>query len=122
MHVRRLEDCAEFIAGDGSLLREFLHPEKVDVGIRYSLAHARVRRGERTKPHRLRTTEVYYILGGRGRMHIDSEVSEVAADCVVYIPPGSVQSIENAGTGDLAFLCIVDPAWREADEEILDSE
>ncbi len=119
MLIRRLRDCAEFIAGDGSVLRELLHPDKADIRIRYSLAHARVRPGGRTRAHRLKTTEVHYILDGRGRMHIDEQSAEVAADSAVYIPPGSVQRIENTGPGDLVFLCIVDPAWRKEDEEVI---
>ncbi|MBM4029718.1 MAG: cupin domain-containing protein [Planctomycetes bacterium] len=118
MLVQRLSDCGEFVAGDDSILRELLHPDKADLAIRYSLAHATVRPGEKTKPHRLRTSEVYYILAGRGRMHIDDQVSDVGADCAIYIPPGSTQCIENPGPADLAFLCIVDPAWRAQDEEV----
>ena len=108
------------MAGDGSILRELLHPEKADVAIRYSLAHARVEPGRRTKAHRLTTAEVYYILSGRGRMHIDTEATDVDAGCAIYIPPGSVQHIINTGKDDLIFLCIVDPAWREADEVIIE--
>ncbi len=119
MLIRRLRDCEEFRAADDSLLRELLHPDKMDFQARYSLAHATVRPGQRTQPHRLRTTEVYYILVGRGRMHIDEEAADVAGKCVIYIPPGSVQYIENTGTTDLVFLCIVDPAWRQEDEEII---
>jgi mannose-6-phosphate isomerase-like protein (cupin superfamily) len=120
MLIRRLKDCDEFVGGDDSILRELLHPDKADVNIRYSLAHATVRPGEKTKPHRLRTAEVYYILTGRGLMHIDDEVSQVSRDCAVYILPGSTQYIENIGAGDLVFLCIVDPAWRREDEEVMD--
>jgi len=119
MLIRRLSECEEFTAGDGSLLRELLHPDKSDVAIRYSLAHAKVGSGERTKPHRLMTAEVYYILSGRGRMHIDAESHDVDAGCAVYIPPGAAQYIENTGRNDLVFLCIVDPAWRQEDEEVL---
>ena len=115
-----LRDCEEFVAGDRSILRELLHPDKADLAIRYSLAHARVRPGEKTTPHRLRTGEVYYIIEGQGRMHIDAESSEVVAGSAVYIPPRSIQHIENTGTQDLVFLCIVDPAWRAQDEEVLD--
>jgi mannose-6-phosphate isomerase-like protein (cupin superfamily) len=43
----------------------------------------------------------------------------VAAGQAVYIPPLAVQSIENTGDGDLKFLCLVDPAWRPEEEEIL---
>jgi mannose-6-phosphate isomerase-like protein (cupin superfamily) len=119
MLIRRLRDCDEFIAGDGSILRELLHPAKGEIDIRYSLAHATVKPGEKTRPHRLKTTEVYYIIEGRGRMHIDDEVCEVSAGCAVYIPPGATQCIENIGPADLVFLCIVDPAWRAQDEDVL---
>lgn len=121
MLIRCVNDCEEFIAGDDSILRELLHPDKSNVEIRYSLAHAKVGPGRRTKAHRLKTTEVYYILQGHGRMHIDAEVAPVTAGCAVYIPSESVQYIENAGASDLIFLCIVDPAWRQADEEILNT-
>ena len=122
MWIRRLSDCEEFVGGDASILRELLHPDKADLRIRYSLAHATVRPGAKTRPHRLRAAEVYYILRGRGRMHIDNEVSTMRAHCAVYIPPGATQHIENTGPGDLIFLCIVDPAWRREDEEVLGGE
>jgi len=119
MFIRRLSDCEEFIAGDRSILRELLHPDKADLAIRYSLAHAIVKPGQKTTPHRLRTTEVYYILQGHGRMHIDAEVADAHPGCAIYIPPVATQFIENPGDSDLVFLCLVDPAWRTADEEIL---
>lgn len=121
MFIRRLKDCDEFIAGDNSILRELLHPDKADLRIRYSLAHATVKSGERTTPHRLRTAEVYYILQGQGRMHIDEEAAQVDIQSAIYIPPGSVQFIENTGAEDLVFLCLVDPAWRREDE-VIDQE
>jgi len=117
-----LRDCAEFVAGDDSILRELLHPDKMPVAVRYSLAHATVRPGTRTRRHRLKTAEVYYLLAGQARMHIDDETSQVGPGCAVYIPPGATQHIENTGPGDLVFLCIVDPAWRARDEEILDND
>lgn len=119
MLVRDVERCGEIVAGDGCRLRELLHPAKTDVQIGYSLAHARVEPGRATLPHRLKTSEVYYILTGQGMMHIDSEQSPVRAGQAVYIPPEAVQYIENFGQSPLEFLCIVDPAWRQEDEEIL---
>ncbi len=121
MFVKYLKDCQEFIAGDNSILRELLHPDKMDAHFRYSLAHAKVPIGEKTKPHRLRTSEVYYILSGNGLMHIDGESHEVGSECAVYIPPNAIQYIENSGNCDLEFLCIVDPAWRQSDEEVFNS-
>ena len=120
MFVKHLKDCRQFIAGDGSILRELLNPEKADLQIRYSLALAKVPAGQMTRPHRLKACEVYYITAGHGLMHIDDESLEVGPECAVYIPPRSTQCIENTGTCELNFLCIVDPAWRKEDEEILD--
>lgn len=121
MFLKNLKECEEVIAGDDSILRELLHPEKQDLQIRYSLAHAKVPPGQATKPHRLKTSEVYYIINGNGLMHIDKESFEVGPECAVYIPPEAMQYIENTSDSDLIFLCIVDPAWRKEDEEVFDS-
>ena len=121
MFLKHVKDSEEIIAGDDSILRELLHPEKEDLQIRYSLAHAKVTVGQATKPHRLKSSEVYYIVEGQGLMHIDKESFEVGPECAVYIPPNSMQYIENTSGSDLIFLCIVDPAWRKEDEEVFDS-
>ena len=52
-------------------------------------------------------------------MHIDREARAVAAGDTVYIPPGATQHIENTGSDELRFLCIVDPAWRPDCEELV---
>ena len=121
MFIRDLKDCEEFVAGDHSILRELLHPKKAPLKIRYSLASAKIIPGQTTRPHRLKTSEVYYILEGKGIMHIDAASAEVHPGCAVYIPPDSMQFIENVGSSDLKFLCIVDPAWRPEDEEVLET-
>jgi mannose-6-phosphate isomerase-like protein (cupin superfamily) len=120
MLVKHLRDCREFLAGDGSILRELLHPDKAALNIRYSLAHATVGPGQKTKPHRLESCEVYYVLYGEGMMYIDRETFAVGSGCTVYIPPRAIQYIQNTGDSDLRFLCIVDPAWRQDDEEVVD--
>jgi len=119
MFVRYLKDCPEFSAGDDSILRELLHPEKADLKIQYSLAHAKVPPGQSTRPHRLKSSEVYYILQGRGTMHIDNESANVSPNCAVYIPPNSTQYIENTGKTDLIFLCLVSPAWKKQNEKVM---
>jgi mannose-6-phosphate isomerase-like protein (cupin superfamily) len=121
MFLKHVNDCEEVIAGDDSILRELLHPEKTDLQIRYSLAHAKIPAGDTTRPHRLKNSEVYYIVAGHGLMHIDKESFEVGPECAVYIPPGAGQYIENISDSDLIFLCIVDPAWRKEDEEVFDN-
>lgn len=112
MLVRTLDDCAEFTAGDNTRLREILHPDKMLLDLRYSLAWARVEAGHTSYSHRLSVSEAYYILQGRGEMRIDGESRVVEPGDTVYIPPNATQCITALGPGDLAFLCIVDPAWQ----------
>ena len=119
MFIRQLKDCPEFVAGDACHLRELLNAKTDQRAYRYSLAHAIVKAGVRTKPHALKTSEIYYVLEGKGRMHVGDDSAEVEAGCVIDIPPHAVQWIENTGKADLIFICIVDPAWRPEDEKIL---
>lgn len=119
MFTRDAADVPPITAADGSELREILHPERDSATIGYSLAVAVVKPGQSTRPHKLTSSEAYYLLSGMGRMHVGDEAESVHAGNAVYIPAGSVQWIENTGRIDLAFLCIVDPAWREEDEEVV---
>jgi len=118
MLVRKLSQCPEFVAGDETLLRELLHPDKQPIAIHYSLAHAIVAPGQTSKPHALKTAEVYYILSGTGEMQIDAESQTVEPGDAIYIPPNARQFIHNPGSVPLVFICIVDPAWRQEDETV----
>ena len=86
----------------------------------YSLAYAKVKPGKKTLKHRLKYSEVYYILKGKGVMYIEKEKKTVGPSDTIYIPPGSMQCIENTGKIDLEFLCIVYPAWQPECEEVLE--
>jgi mannose-6-phosphate isomerase-like protein (cupin superfamily) len=119
MHVKRLRDCPEIAAGDHTRLRELLHPDRDPVAIRYSLAVAWLDSGSRSAPHRLKSSEVYFIIRGSGVMHVDAESAPVEPGDAVYIPAGSVQWLENPGATAIEFACIVDPAWRAEDEQVL---
>lgn len=119
MLIKRLKNSKEITAGDRTRLRELLHPARDAVQIRYSLAVAWIAPGRRSQAHRLKTAEVYYLVRGSGVMHIGDEAAEVSSGDAVHIPPGSVQWLENTGEEEIEFVCIVDPAWRPEDEEIL---
>ena len=119
MLIKRLKDCAEITAGDRTRLRELLHPDHDPADIRYSLACAWLAPGARSQAHRLKTAEVYYLVRGTGTMHIGEEMADVTRGDAVYIPPDSIQWLENTGKEEIEFLCIVDPAWRPEDEGIL---
>lgn len=121
MLIQKLLDCPEFIAGDRTRLREMLHPDKQEIQLRYSLAHATVAVGETSTPHALKTSEVYYILAGQGEMYIGEESAIVTPGDTIYIPPHARQFIRNTGTEALVFLCIVDPAWQPEDEIVFEN-
>jgi len=118
--IRDPANIDEVTAGDETLLKELLNPRKDALAIRYSLAVARLGPGETSLLHRLKNSEVYYILGGRGEMIVEGERKKVEPGFVIYVPPGARQKIKNTGDDDLAFLCIVDPSWKEEDEEVLE--
>lgn len=119
MFIRSVADCDEIIAGDGTRLRELLHPERgYAFSGRYSLAHAVVAAGEKSRAHRLKCSEVYFILSGEGVMHIGEARAIVLPGDTFEIPAGQMQWIENDGVEPLAFLCIVDPAWKADNEEV----
>ena len=118
MLVQKLREMEEFTAGDGTKLRELLHPDKQAIDLRYSLAQAVVAVGETSKLHSLSTSEVYYLLSGTGEMYIDGETQIVEPGDAVYIPPHAKQFIRNCGDRPLVFICIVDPAWRKENETV----
>ena len=114
------QDRPEFLAGDDTRLRELLHPAKHELSLGYSLAHGIIDPGRRSKWHRLVSSEVYYFLAGAGQFAIDAETCPIEAGCVVYVPPGAKQRVVNTGSAPLEFLCLVDPAWRVEDEDVLE--
>ena len=122
MLIRRLQDRESINALDNTTIREILNPkhESQPMALNYSLAHATVKPSEKSLPHKFfEASEVYYILKGTGLMHIDDETTEVSPGDTIYIPPQAVQWIENTGSDDLEFLCIVDPAWQPNAEELV---
>ena len=120
MIIKTPENCKHFPVLDKTLICELLHPEResnLDMG--FSIAHAILKSGKSSLPHYLKSSvEIYYILDENGVMHIENEKQEINSDQAIYIPPKSVQWIENTGDSDLKFLSMVYPPWRAEDEEL----
>jgi mannose-6-phosphate isomerase-like protein (cupin superfamily) len=120
MFIVDIKNRKDILAADLSPIKELLSPARDNISTRYSLALARMPGGEKSLPHRLKTSsEVYIIIEGEGIMRIDDEAAPVSAGTIVYIPPGALQWIENTGDIDLVFYCIVDPPWRAEDETVV---
>lgn len=120
MLIKNTRAVPPFIAGDKTVIRELLHPKNETVDINYSVAHASVLVGEASLPHSLNSSEVYYILQGRGEVYIDDASKPVQVGDIVFIPPKATQYIKNTGTEVLSFLCIVEPFWTADSEHIND--
>lgn len=120
MLIKSFAACRPLIANDGCRIFELLHAKNDAVELPYSFAVAEVEPGERSYRHRLRQTEVYYVLAGRGRMHIGEDTRELASGDAVLIPSGAEQWIENIDDTLLRFIAIVSPPWSAEDDERLE--
>ena len=116
MIIKKIEDIKAFEGNEGTQIKQIISPGETDNAIRYSIAHCTIIPGKSSKPHTMKTSEMYYILQGEGIMHIDSETKQVNQNDLIFVPPMSKQFLENNGESDLTILCIVDTALKKEDE------
>lgn len=119
MSFKDLNEVESIHGNEGTIIRQLFHPHNTADGIRYSLAHFTLHKGEKSKKHKLKSSETYYFLKGNGVIHVDDTSFSVKKDSVIYVPPMSLQYVENTSSENLEFLCIVDPAWKQDDEIII---
>jgi mannose-6-phosphate isomerase-like protein (cupin superfamily) len=110
-----------FVKGnEGTKIKQYFHPHNTLNKIKYSLAQFTLDISKKTKLHKIKSSEIYYILEGKGKLKINEKIFYLEKDDSAYVPPNSTQFIENIGTKELRFLCIVEPAWKIEDENILE--
>ncbi len=115
MDVRNVDQVVPFITKDGSEIRELLAYRNSCIRLQ-SLAEARLPPGAATTPHYHRKTEeIYFILEGQGEMNLQGQRRTVGPGDAIAIPPGSVHTIRNTGTGVLRFLCCCTPPYEHED-------
>ena len=119
MSIRKNSEIPPISGNEGTSIKQHFHPHNTLNGIRFSLAEFTLEIGKKSRPHKLKSSEVYFILEGKGVLHIKDEFFEMVKGDSAYVPPMSKQFIENSGEVELSFLCIVDPAWKAEDEIIL---
>ena len=120
MSLRRNSKITSIQGGEGTRVKQYFHPHNTSNGINYSLAQFTLEPGKKSRLHQISSSEIYYILEGKGRLNIDKKTHSVEKNDSIYVPPNSKQFIENSGNSDLQFLCIVEPAWKADDETILE--
>lgn len=111
-HIRPRDPEAEYYTEERCYINE-LSNTAADPEV--SIAEARVLVDTVTRWHKLiGITERYVILSGQGRVEVGVlPPRDVAAGDVVLIPPGCPQRIRNSGAGDLVFLAICSPRFRQ---------
>ena len=117
---KKLHEIDTIDGEEGTIIRQIFHPHNTLNGIRFSIPHSTLSSGKKSRLHKMKTSEVYFILEGEGKIHLDDQTLAVSKDQAIYVPPLSKQFIENTGESELKFLCIVDPAWRKDDEILLE--
>ncbi len=118
MSLRKNSEIEYIQANEGTKIKQYFHPHNTLNGINYSMAQFTLEAGKKSKLHKMSSSEIYYILEGSGKLKINEDTYHLERDDSVYVPPNSKQFIENTGSINLRFLCIVEPAWK-ADDEIL---
>lgn len=121
MFKKSLSDIPSFIAGDKTIIKEFVHPKNDAVDVNYSLAHATVEVGKASEPHILsKSSELYVILEGEGELFIEKEAAILRGGETALVPAGATQWIRNVGDVPLVFYVIVSPPWHEAEEVVFE--
>ncbi len=118
MSLQRNSKIKSIQGNEGTKIKQYFHPHNTLNGINYSIAQFTLEYGKKSKLHKISSSEIYYILEGSGNLKIDEDTHQMEKDDSAYVPPNSKQFIENSGSINLKFLCIVEPAWK-ADDEIL---
>jgi mannose-6-phosphate isomerase-like protein (cupin superfamily) len=120
MLLKKSSDINSVRGNEGTIIKQYFHPKDTNNEISYSLAQFTLESEEKSKLHKIKSSEIYYILQGVGNLEINKEQFHLKKDDSMYTPANSEQFIENTGTIDLVFLCIVEPAWKIEDEIILE--
>ncbi len=120
MSLRKNSEIDSRDGNEGTKIKQYFHPHNTLNGINYSLAQFTLEPGKKSKLHKIKSSEIYYILEGSGNLMIDGELYFLQKDDSAYVPPNSKQFIENSGKENLKFLCIVEPAWKANDEILLE--
>lgn len=105
---------------EGAKIKQYFHPDNTSGKIKYSLAQFTLEPKEKTKLHKMNSSEIYYILEGEATLEINGNQHIIKKDDSVLVLPESEQYIKNTGSGILKFLCIVEPAWKQSDETLLE--
>jgi mannose-6-phosphate isomerase-like protein (cupin superfamily) len=105
--VRNVEDAPEVIHSlCGKSIRVITHRDTPEINLHVTHILDGVRH------YHKRTTEVYYILEGKGKLELEDESVDVKPGMTILIPAG----VRHRGYGDFRTIVIGTPAQTPDDE------
>jgi len=120
MSLKKNSEIKSIQGNEGTKIKHYFDPQNTQNKINYSLAQFTLESGKKSNIHKIKSSEIYYILEGEGTLKVNDESFHLQKDDSFFVPSNSKQFIKNTGVKDLRFLCIVEPAWKIEDETILE--
>ena len=75
-----------------------------------AIAWVMVEPGATQQPHHHVPEQSYVVVSGQGRIQVDSEIADVKAGDLVYVPSNAEHAVENVGTEMLIYVSVAVPA------------
>lgn len=100
--------------GDGVVSR-LLHSPRQDAETDLTVTWVEMAPGAVQERHSHEAEQVYVVLAGAGRMHVDDEEQQVAAGNLVHVPGGAEHGLENTGDEPLEYVSAATPAIPDGD-------
>ena len=113
MIVRNLKDKVvletTYIAHGGAIAQMILDRRVLkEIGF---LAVANLAPGKEIEAHVDPMEEIYFVMNGSGKMHVDEDSRQVGPRDATWIPAGSSHSLLNNGDENLLILVVASPNW-----------
>lgn len=121
MNINSIETDDYFTAVDRCKIKELFGIPSCNLK-EVSLAHAILKSGNKTQPHKHDFIEIYIITKGNAVMYIENEKKDIKEGQSVLIEKQKEHSIENTGTEDLCFYCVCTPAFTVDKTKMKDGE
>jgi len=75
-----------------------------------AIAWVIVEPGSAQQPHNHVPEQAYVVVEGQGRIKVGSEIADVKAGDLVYVPSNAEHAVENLGTERLVYVSVAVPA------------
>ena len=86
MSLRKSSEINFVDGNEGTKIKQYFHPHNTLNGINYSIAQFTLEPGKKSKLHKIKSSEIYYILEGDANLKIDEDTHHLGKDDSAYVP------------------------------------